>query len=435
MIHNFFRTKKQNSEQQENAKMRLSEVTGAEANKELKPLDQTKELLKNQSKDKRLFKYAQYYQKQDFHDRYFLLAMILCVLAYALSFLSSYLSYPFLVDFLADDFQDMNLLIAAILGIFLVVEFAKHMGMAFSFKSWYTYQKMPITGIPITLLAVAASIYMCLNGVSTSSEQDYQANLPTIDEITTQYDGQIERLVMKNDAIFEKHNYRGKINESSDAGKAHGANEKLISTLEEKQMVERETKFNQALAKYDATTTQKSSFRNYIGWIVESMIVLCGCFFLYYKFHSHSEYLEIISQKYDHVFGSRLEQLDNVPQPTTEGAYVTAYSQNTIGFKAPENVPNDMPKYSDASPPKEVITPTNDLVATPSITSELTDKVISFHQVSERLRTYQGFKKSGKRNKETVKARIAFFENLLDEMTAQEKTFIYEPVFVKADWL
>lgn len=416
-------------------KDKLSNLDSTKSSAHLAPIDYTKELLKSEGKDSRLYKYYKFYEKQDFHDRYIKIAVFLLALSYLLSIASSYLSFPFLTAYLAKDIPNENLLFYAVLAVVGLIEIVKHTSLATAFKTHYTYKEKPFISGLFLVLAVSASIYMCVNGIVTTSEKDYDNNLPVASSITTQYDNQIKKLITKNKGIFDKHNYRGKINESSDAGKAHGANEKLLSVLEGKQMTERETKFNKAISKYDKKHTKTSSLRKYIGYIIEFSIVFCNGFFLFFMFNSSLEHISRLLEKFltfdtdggghepNLVFNSGIE----TQKPIKVKKRRSKRSKSVGGGNAGENVVNRSKRVATSD-------------TTQNVTAEITNypttgKTLTYQQVTNRLGTYQGYLDRGERTKANNKARVNYYSYLLQKMHDSNANKIQEIKFTKADWL
>ena len=139
-IH-FGMASRQNEQTRPNFKdaQKLSGINERKAALHISPIDYTKELLNNEAKDRRLFRYAAFYAPKDFHDRYLFLAFFLLLLSYLLSLVSTYLSFPFLYQYLSDDVPNSTQRFYVVLALLLFVEIVKHLSLATAFKTRFTY--------------------------------------------------------------------------------------------------------------------------------------------------------------------------------------------------------------------------------------------------------------------------------------------------------
>ena len=325
-------------EKRPNEVNRLTDLTRSAATEAITPNDPTKELFNNEAKDRRLYKFAKTFAKRDFHDRHKTLAFVLMALAYVGSIVSSSLSFPFLNDYLTADVPDYNMRMAAVIGILLLIEFVKHASMMGGFKTLFVYRKVPFISAAFLVLAVSLSVYLCINGVRTSTEANYKP--PTYADVSTQYDKQINDLKAANEKLFDRANWKGRLNSSSKDGKAYAERESLITSLTAKAATERENKLSKATAKYDKKHVRKSSFRQYAGYFVEGGIVFCSLFFLYWSYASQFEHLARLSNKFATSFNEIGNMVGNAMGGDGSAVATAKTDTSLIGFKQSDNGDN-----------------------------------------------------------------------------------------------
>ncbi len=432
-------------------KGKITSISRNDRQKHTRPIDSTKELLENDHKDKALFKYYKEYEKKDFFDRYRKLYYASLVGSVLLGAFSIMLSVPFVQSWLNAELSGSEFVVYSLyfsaFALF-VLEVVKHLSISQSAQTLFTYSQKPIIALPIALMCFLASAYMCVNGVKTEAQKQYLP--PTSKDIVTQYDSQINQIKEDNKRIFKTNNWKGRLNESSKAGKAYAANEILLSSLQTKAAAEKEEKLNTAINNYNTKHTQVHSFRLYIGYVVESGIFFCLVFSLAYRYYSHYEhalritgsYIQgnnaITQAGYNSSYGQvatnqkkqdsfNFEYSPTPSKPLNQKENHDLYSRNQIGFR------------SDLKDKKNLSENLCNVVTT-SVTTKLpayfktTGKVKTFQQVENGLRSYKGYKKRGERDQEIVNARINYYTYMRDIMKAQDTYKIDEIVFDVEAW-
>lgn len=409
---------------------RLSTIDDANSTAHVSPVDYTKELLKSEAKDKRLFKYYQFYKKRDFHDRYLKPALFMSLMAFVLSFVSSYLSYPFLTSLLTEEIP-IHYLSYAVVVILILIETVKHLSLGIAYQTHYTYKQTPFISGTLVLLAVSASIYMCVNGVKTKSNNTYTP--PPIESITTQYDTQINQLKKDNKRIFDTNNWKGKINESSKAGKAYASNEITISNLQLKAAKERESKYNKALSKYDTQHTNKTDFRLWFGYVVESGILFCGGFFFYFMFNSSFEHIARIKEKYLNAKSNTNTSLSFAnSSPIIKPVKASNTSINTKANKTTNNASKT--SYNAKQHSNNEALDNNIVAEITDLEYQLTDKLVTYQKACNNLASYHNKLRTNKGRKERNQARINYWSYLINIMEKNGANRVREIKFVENDW-
>ena len=385
---------------------KLTATKPQEASTHIAPIDYTKELFTNESKDRRLFEFYNFYRKRDFFDRYKGVAIFMLLLGYALSLASCYLSYPFLDLFLSDDVPSHIFRLGVVIVLLLLNEVVKHLSLAQVFKTFFTYHQKPIVSTTILFLTVGFSIYACVNGIKTASEQAY--NPPKPSDFVTQYDNQIANLKTVNEQIFERSNWKGKLNSSSKEGKAYAQNETLITELTAKAVIEREQLYSAALLKYNSKHEHQSNFRKYAGYVIESMIIFCAGFYLLYMFKASFEHIARIVQKFPTFAPMTFSQ---------NATHDPVLAANAIGFKTYQNLPQ-----KEAQPPTDKGNNSNSNTTITNYSNEDLKKLIKSNKLS--LNAYKWKLKNGKGSEQNNRQKIAYFENEIERLKELQQQFI-----------
>lgn len=384
---------------------RISQTTANEVSTHIAPIDYTKELLSNESKDRQLYKFYQFYRKKDFYDRFKFLSFFLLILSYILSLASCYLSYPFLDQFLQNDVPNMDVRFYAVVALLALNEIAKHLSLNTAFKTHFTYRAMPYISMSILLLASFFSIYACVNGIKTSTEQTYKP--PTKEQIVTQYDSEIGDLRTTNERIFERANWKGKLNTSSKDGQTYAENENLIASLTQKATKERESLYNKALKKYNQKHEHKASFRQYAGYGIESMILFCASFYLLYMFRASFEHTARILNKFVSMTGNSIADFT-----TTSLRIATAENRNTIGYGRHNNSIGDLENNDDNSNSNKEIT---------NYSNEDLKGLIKAHKL--RYNSYKWKLKNNKGREENNREKMGFHQSEIERLVELQKKF------------
>lgn len=384
-----------------NSEERLSQTTANEASTHIAPIDYTKELLSNESKDRQLYKFYQFYKKQDFYDRFKFLAIFLLGLSYLLSLASCYLSYPFLDQFLQNDVPNIDVRFYAVVFLLVLNEIAKHLSLSTAFKTHFTYRARPYISMSIFLLAIGFSIYACVNGIKTSTEQAYQP--PTKEQIVTQYDSEIADLRATNERIFERAKWKGKLNNSSKAGRTYADNESLIASLNKKATKEREQLYNKALTKYNQKHEHKASFRQYAGYGIETMILFCASFYLLYMFRASFEHTARIVNKFVTMTSNSASNFGTNSPPIA-----IAENRNKIGYGQQDNILNN---GNNSNSDKQIT----------NYTKEDLKALVKTNRTN--YNSYKWKLKNNKGREENNREKMAFFKSEIERLTELQKQF------------
>ena len=303
-------------------------MSANEVQASITPTDATQELLKSDSKDRQLYKFAKAFQKQDYYDRNHLKANVSYYASYLFSCGSIGLSIAYLDTHLLSDIPFDYVRYSIIIGILLLVEFIKHTSLHTGFKSYFVYDTKPVFTSFLFVGTAALSLYLCINGTSELNRQSYIP--PQVTDFVTHYDTKITALEQKNQTIFNRNKWKGKLNAHSEAGKAYAANEALITDFKAKAEQERQKMYDTALTEYDTKHRKKSIIRQFVGYFVEASILFCVLYYLVFCYYSQLEHTLRLNEKYS------LTLPNFITNSSPPLSVATAEHASPIGFNANE---------------------------------------------------------------------------------------------------
>ena len=278
---------------------------------------------------------ARYFRKKSLHELFNRPVTIVSGLVMLASLFSCYLSYPYLVKLMRGVIPHPTACIAFSLFLLVLNEASKHFTLYWGILAFSIYKKRLLSLLIFTTLIAScgASVFFCLNGIGTAQNAQYEP--PKADTIKTHYESRIVALKAKNESIFKRNKWKGRLDAASLAGQAYGKNENLIFDLETKRLSTIDSLHQQYLNKYKENHNGELRAERYLGLFNESFIMIFGFLCLWFKLVDGRQYVDEILTSYPTEDDNNDDEDDDVSFEHVEHEQVVTSS--------PPRQANDLP--------------------------------------------------------------------------------------------